>query len=253
EKPTQNYTKFPNCILDSLDVYSGNELKIIALMVRKNIGYTNPNKQFSLRYLMAKLNISKPTAMKDLMSLLKKKTIIMIGEGKRGVRHFDVNWKDPDIKGSKFFTSDDTSKGKEILPDKAKKFYQVKDNKVKENINNNTDNKLSVENNPKRDNKEIYNRLLKRYFILYQDRFGVQPIFDQKEGGALKNIIKKIEPDKIEKLLEQYINDKDSFIEKQGHGMTYFQTYIKNNWAKFNNPNAGQTEIPTGYTEQQDG
>ena len=42
DKPLENWTKFPNCILDNIDKFKPAELKIIALMVRKNLGYDKP-------------------------------------------------------------------------------------------------------------------------------------------------------------------------------------------------------------------
>ncbi len=91
-KPTENWTKFPNCILDNLEEFNPYEFKILGLMVRKTLGYSDPNCQFSIRYLVQKLGISKSKVIESLKSLEESETIIVIGTGKRGIKLYNVNW-----------------------------------------------------------------------------------------------------------------------------------------------------------------
>ncbi len=126
QKPTENWTKFPNCILDSISVFSPQEFQVLAFMIRKNLGYTNPNKMFSVRYIQENVGMSRPTVMNVINGLLEKESLIIIGEGAKGIRYFDINWDvpvDKDLNRSKTFT--DT--GKKDLPVQVKKIDQVLD------------------------------------------------------------------------------------------------------------------------------
>jgi len=123
-KPVENWTKFPNCILDNIEKYSGNELKILALMVRKNIGFSNPNKMFSLTYISDKTGISRPTVITSITSLLEKKSIIEIETGKNKAKRYDINWTEPVVKEFNQLNNL-TSTSKEILPPLVKNFNTV--------------------------------------------------------------------------------------------------------------------------------
>lgn len=98
EKPTENWTKYPNNILDNIDKFDGNEFKVLSLMIRKNIGYENPNREFSANYIVMKIKISKPTVIKCLNNLKERGTIKIIGVGKRGVFKYQVCWDKPLVK-----------------------------------------------------------------------------------------------------------------------------------------------------------
>lgn len=128
EKPTENWTKFPNSILDNLEKFSPAEIIALCLMVRKNIGYEKPNRQFSSRYVSKKTGISQPTAIKVLDSLEAKKSILCVGFGQRGIKLFDINWSN-NLTDQKNLSLTD----KEILSEPLKNFDQVLDNRVKEN------------------------------------------------------------------------------------------------------------------------
>ena len=69
EKPSENWTKFPNNLLDNIDKFTLPEWKIISIMVRKTLGFTNPNHEFSLSYLMVKLDLSKGAVNQALKTL----------------------------------------------------------------------------------------------------------------------------------------------------------------------------------------
>ena len=94
EAPEENWTRYPNVILDNLADYTGNELKVLSLMIRKNHGWTKrrANKRFSLTYIQTKTGIkSKATANNAVQSLLKRKAIKRISVGRDGAR-YEVNW-----------------------------------------------------------------------------------------------------------------------------------------------------------------
>ncbi len=95
DKPLENWTKFPNCILDNIDKFKPIEFKILGLMVRKNIGYSRPNKQFSVNYLAQKLGHSRNSIIKSINSLIDKQSVVIISTDLRGCRLFDINWREP--------------------------------------------------------------------------------------------------------------------------------------------------------------
>jgi len=135
-RPQQNWTPYPNNLLDNLEMFTGNEFKVVSLMIRKNLGYDDPNMQFSVRYVCLKTGMSKPTALAAINGLINKETIKVTSIEKRGLRLFDVNWDQPVKKLDR--SKNLTTTGKESLPDPVKKLDQVKEtileeNKVKDN------------------------------------------------------------------------------------------------------------------------
>ncbi len=142
--PTENWTRFPNSILDNLIDFTGIETRILNLMIRKNFGYSNPNKQFSVNYLAVKLGHSKPAIRKSINSLLASNSIVQIKTGARGIRHFDIIYEEQEIvnttgKENLPVKKEVTGKknypvtGKKNYPVLGKKITPVKENKVKEN------------------------------------------------------------------------------------------------------------------------
>lgn len=98
EQPKENWTRFPNCILDNLDRYNGNELKVLALMVRKTLGWqgSEPNYMFAAEYVAKKLDMSEKTARTAIDGLEQSGSIKNVGrEGKAGVKLYVVNWSRP--------------------------------------------------------------------------------------------------------------------------------------------------------------
>lgn len=98
EQPKENWTRFPNCILDNLDRYNGNELKVLAFMVRKTMGWhgSEPNYMFAAEYVAKKLDMSEKTARTAIDGLEKSGSIKNVGrEGKAGVKLYVVNWTRP--------------------------------------------------------------------------------------------------------------------------------------------------------------
>ena len=95
ERPTENWTKCPNCILDNLDKFTPMECKILMLMVRKNYGYQQPSMKFSLTYICREIGHGKDAVIKAIDGLLEKESIKVVETGKQGVRFFDINWVAP--------------------------------------------------------------------------------------------------------------------------------------------------------------
>jgi len=95
DKSIRNWTKFPNCILDNLEKFTPTEFMVLALMVRKNIGYNDPSQMFSVRYISKKLGMDTKTVTKVITALLEKESIRVTKIGTRGVRYFDINWIEP--------------------------------------------------------------------------------------------------------------------------------------------------------------
>jgi hypothetical protein len=94
-RPTENWTKYPNSILDNLEKLKPMEVKVISFMIRKNIGYDEPSLMFSVSYLAKKLGHNRGAIMNALNGLIKKKSVVVVEEGKQGIRSFDINWQDP--------------------------------------------------------------------------------------------------------------------------------------------------------------
>ena len=97
EEPQENWTRFPNCILDNLDQYTANELKVLAFIIRKTIGWqADPNYMFAAEYVAAKLDMSEKTARTSLDGLEQSGSITNTGRGgKAGVKLYKVNWVRP--------------------------------------------------------------------------------------------------------------------------------------------------------------
>lgn len=92
ETPYENWTRFPNCILDSLEKFTGNEIKILCLMVRKNIGHDEPTKQFSISYVSKKTGLAKQTVITAIQELVKKQAIHELESGERGLKRYEILW-----------------------------------------------------------------------------------------------------------------------------------------------------------------
>lgn len=101
-QPKENWFKFPNFIADNLDKLSGNESKIIIFIIRKTIGYSDPNCKFSNTYLSTKLNMSKQTVIDCKRSLIEKGLIYDAGvSSDDGSSLFCVNFE-PDQASQEF-------------------------------------------------------------------------------------------------------------------------------------------------------
>ena len=84
------YTKIPNEILDNLDKYTPIECKIMMLIARQTLGYADVIYEFSISYICSKIGHKKPAIIKAVKGLLKKKFIVNLGVGQRGIRSFGL-------------------------------------------------------------------------------------------------------------------------------------------------------------------
>jgi hypothetical protein len=137
ERPTENWTKFPNCILDSIDRYTPQEFKILGIMIRQLIGKSNRDERFSLEYLVTKSGMSKPTVNKAITGLLNKQQIAILHTGKRNIRYFDVIWTEPRPVKDFNRLNNFPSTSKEYLPEPVKEVDTYKRTLSKEHYNNN--------------------------------------------------------------------------------------------------------------------
>lgn len=211
--PLENWTKFPNCVLDNIDKYTPAEFKILAFMIRKNLGYDKPNKLYALKYLVLKTKMAKPTVHTAIKGLLQKDSITLSGK-KNAINSYEVNWNEPKSDKFNILTTPESSK---IEPGEVQKLNLLKDNKVKDNS--------------KEDSKESGNSdfiiLRDLYFKLYEKRFSQKPVFDGVEGKSIKNIIKMMPLNYIKSYLVRYMNTADTFCLSQGLTLKYFQQAIK--------------------------
>lgn len=130
DQPTENWTKFPNNILDNLHEFTPVATQIICLIIRKNIGYQNPNKQFSSGYVAKKLNMSRTTAKRGIHELTDKGAIYKTGVGIRGVNQYQINWTRSEFDQVNNCPSTRSKNGH----DHGQKLTTVKENKVQDNI-----------------------------------------------------------------------------------------------------------------------
>lgn len=138
DKPTENWTRFPNCILDNLDKYTGNELKVLALMIRKTMGFRDKaNKKFAAKYVAAKLDISEKTAWECLINLETRGAIRCIGREWHGLKLYEIMWRkanDAERKKSRTVKITGQNSSEKITVLAQKKLRTVLDNhNIKEN------------------------------------------------------------------------------------------------------------------------
>jgi hypothetical protein len=70
------------------------EFKVLALMIRKNLGYQNPHKKFSLRYIQKLTSMSRPTIISALIGLEDKGSIEKISKGAE-IGRWEIKWSKP--------------------------------------------------------------------------------------------------------------------------------------------------------------
>lgn len=138
DKPTENWTRFPNCVLDNLDKYTGNELKVLALMIRKTMGFRDKaNKKFAAKYVAAKLDISEKTAWECLINLETRGAIRCIGREWHGLKLYEIVWRkasDAERKKSRTVKITGQNSSEKITVLAQKKLRTVLDNhNIKEN------------------------------------------------------------------------------------------------------------------------
>jgi hypothetical protein len=164
EKPIQNWTKFPNCILDNLPKFSPTGLMVLTYMVRRCLGFQKPLTEFSQTFLMNHTGLTRNTVKKSITELLGLGSIREIGE-KRS-KNYMVNWSIPDrsnfdsVKNSHSELSNfDDQNCQNLTP--FKETIQIKD--LKDNIYTDTS---FLENPPeqkKKSKKEIESEKIKAH------------------------------------------------------------------------------------------
>ncbi len=87
---SSGYTRFPDWLLDSMDRFDPVQWKILCLIVRKNIGFSHPTKEFSVRYIAAKIGENKSTVHRHLKRMLEAGLILEMGRGSRGAMLLDL-------------------------------------------------------------------------------------------------------------------------------------------------------------------
>lgn len=96
DKPSENWTRFPNCILDNLHMMKPNSLKVLAFMIRKTLGWRDKaNKKFAAEYVAARLGMSEKTARTAIDDLEAIGLIVNIGREYKGVKLYEVKWRSP--------------------------------------------------------------------------------------------------------------------------------------------------------------
>ena len=96
--PSENWTKYPNFILDNIEHFTGNEFKILSLMVRKILGFSSPNLKFSKSYIAIKTGITKKTVIKSIDNLKDMGLIHEVKKDKTGTICYDLSWQEPTFK-----------------------------------------------------------------------------------------------------------------------------------------------------------
>ena len=131
DKPTENWTRFPNCILDNLDRYKPNELKVLAFMIRKTLGFRDKaNRMFAAEYVAKRLDMSEKTARTAIDGLEESGTIRNIGvSGRMGIKLYEVVWRRP----VKITDRQTVSRPVKITGDARQKLPTVLDNQHKDN------------------------------------------------------------------------------------------------------------------------
>lgn len=137
DKPTENWTRFPNSILDNLDQFEPNEFKVLAFVIRKNLGWRDrANRRFAVRYVAARLNMADRTAWAAIQGLEKKGLIHCIDRERSGLKLYEVTWKIP-VKNRRVRGVAKNATGHSVVKNTTlplQKMQTVLETKVKETI-----------------------------------------------------------------------------------------------------------------------
>jgi hypothetical protein len=93
EKPIENWTKFPNCILDNINIYSPTAFTVLAFMVRRCLGFQNPLTEFSLSFLINNTGLTRNTVRKGLKELIDLDSIYSLGKNRS--ENYMIKWSAP--------------------------------------------------------------------------------------------------------------------------------------------------------------
>lgn len=92
DKPHENWTRFPNNILDNLESFSPPEVKLLCWIVRQNLGWGDQgNTRFSISYLQKNTGLSNRCVIDSIASLIEKGALERL-ESPGQTSHFSVVW-----------------------------------------------------------------------------------------------------------------------------------------------------------------
>ncbi len=83
------FTRFPDWVLDNLQLFKTRQVSIIAHIIRKN-DYQNPSKEFSVRYIAREIGSSKSSVHRDLGQLKDAGIVIQIDGGRRKIGRYEI-------------------------------------------------------------------------------------------------------------------------------------------------------------------
>jgi len=90
----KTHTDFPTWILNNLEEFTGNELKVLCLIVKQTASKKSYNtNRFAAKYLQFKLGISRCTALSVAKSLIKKQAITVVKGGHGQVPEYEINYE----------------------------------------------------------------------------------------------------------------------------------------------------------------
>lgn len=83
-----DFTKVPNTYLRRIGRLSGIQVKIIMFVIWKN-DFTQPSKEFSVRYVAASIDEKPSTVQVNMTKLIAAGILVVIGRGRRGIRKLE--------------------------------------------------------------------------------------------------------------------------------------------------------------------
>jgi hypothetical protein len=241
----RNWTKFPNNILDNLNLFRPTEFMILAYMIRQNLGFEKPNTKFSLTYLQNNTGLDRKTVVKAIKGLLEKGSIIEKQIGARGLKNYEISWNKPLVENFHQWKNSTSTSGKNP-PDLVENFHPLKETSK---INNIKRNNISFSDNEK---KEIIETILPHADKPDSRWFALQ----KKHLTNIKRNIPDISKDEIIQLLEIAVKGKNNgaFWKNLPTGTTlitekmipHLQEYYNKNKDKFEKKYVGKWHIISG-------
>lgn len=228
--PQENWTKFPNAILDNLPQYTGNELKILAWMIRQNLGHQKANYRFSIAYLMKNTGLSRQTVVSSLKNLRESGAIIEVEANQKTGNEYRVNWGVQKLDRSK----NQTAGGLKNRPPVVQKL-----DRLKETIQRNNTKKTAAAG----DGGRVHADLMNFAHELHVNLTGQKPDISGKDGACLKRLIAKHGPELCAEMAGRLYD-----LQKTGKCADYFRCGV--GWsavsARWNSLAALNTESKRG-------
>lgn len=209
--PEENWTKFPNNLLYSINQFTLAEYCILSVMVRENFKRV-PNDKFSISFFESNTGLSRPTIIKSIKGLLSKSSIKKIKTGSNTTARYIVNWRQSGKNSllaenptSKNSLPQNSKTSKESLPQLVKNFYPDRDITFRQE---NKDKERDLFSSQEK--KELnYNQILDQFFQAHKEVFGEEwtqnKTFYIKEMQALKRLVKQYGAEIVLEKLEIFI------------------------------------------------